>query len=485
MRMRQLSPWAALVVVACNGKLLVGHAPQVSEGSGGSDFEPAESVDSGSGGSGYECLSCAGQSSLGGGATLGNAGGSALGSLGQPCIPGSLVTEAGPAFGQGGSPVTAQIRTFSHCSEGLSCNADGNCVPAADCPHDGDLCVVRHAALSANVGGSTESSWGIPETQSSGRKTSIERNGVMALTASESRLYWVEYGTRDALGDYQHDGALLTYAFDDGTTSVIASDLDGPIGIEITSTHAYVYVDGAQPLGAPIRAQLLRVPLAGGSAALVQDGALPWSFVGGRSSNFVAADGRAFWTTQGTETPAKLYSMTSDSDAIPSVFATEGTIAMAIDESDLYYSTQSALMRSPIAQAAPIAIQNPVTQFVLHQDSIYTVLGFNADGGTLQRVPKSGGGGFEAVRGLGTGMAERLRRVGDRYFFESSPQKLPNTGLGERRVLSGSFGNDDPLTQLLQRPNRLSSIDHLWVATASALYWSDGQAIYEQPLLTP
>ena len=342
---------------------------------------------------------------------------------------------------------------------------------------------MRHAALSANVGDSTQSSWGIPDTQS-GRKTSIERNGVMALTASESRLYWVEYGTRGPIGDYQHDGALLTYAFDDGTISVIASDLDGPIGVEITTTHAYVYVDGAQPLGAPIRAQLLRVPLAGGSAELVQDGALPWSFLGGRSSNFVAADGRAFWNTQGTETPAKLYSMTSDADAIPSVFVTEGTIAMAIDGSDLYYSTQSALMRSPIAQAAPIAIQVPVIGFVLHDDSIYTIFELNSDGATLQRVPSSGGG-FEAVRGLGAGMAGRLRRVGDRYFCESSPQKLPNTGLGERRVLTGSFGNDGPLTQLLQRPNRLSSIDHLWVATASALYWSDGRTIYEQPLPTP
>jgi len=466
MRIQQLSLYAVLSVVACNGRLVVGPTPTASAGSANSGIAGSDA------GNGVGGLSDgeAGRRSGGGGSS--GVSNPTTGRLGQPCTSGALLSEGV----EGIDGTASTIQSLSHCDEGLSCNTDGNCVIAPDCPEDSDVCVVRHATLGDNVGADPpQSAWGIPESSSYAR--SIERNGVMALTASESRVFWVEYGTRDAAGDYQHDGTLLSYTPEDGTTSVIATDLEGPIGVEVTSSHAYVYVDGAQPLGKPIHAQLLRVPLSGGSTELVQEDTFPTGFTG---SHFVAADGRAFWSTEGTEIPPNLYSMTADTAAVPSVFVAEHVISMAVDGSYLYYSSPSALLRSPTAAAAPVAIQEPQLDFVLHDGAIYTVLGVNSDGGILARTALSGGGP-DRVRGLGSGGPMRLRRVGDRFFFESVPL---SSDTGQRRVMTASFVNDDPPIQLLTRPNRRSSIDHLWVGTSSALYWSDGRAVYKQTLPT-
>jgi hypothetical protein len=54
-----------------------------------------------------------------------------------------------------------------------------------------------------------------------------------------------------------------------------------------------------------------------------------------------------------------------------------------------------------------------------------------------------------------------------------------------RQVLTAGFAGTDPPIRVLERPRREWVIDRLWVGTAAALYWSEGQAIYEQPLPKP
>ena len=155
--------------------------------------------------------------------------------------------------------------------------------------------------------------------------SATEKNGVVALTASESRVYWLEYGTRDALGNYLHDGALMSYSVVDGTTAILAAGLPGPVGLALTTSHAYVFVDGAPLIGTPTQPQLLRVPLAGGGPVLVQEGAQPYSFA--------AAGSRAFWSSWGNA----VYSMLSDPNAVPTVFISEKAYNLTTDATDLYY----------------------------------------------------------------------------------------------------------------------------------------------------
>ncbi|HYP98658.1 MAG TPA: hypothetical protein VER96_08290 [Polyangiaceae bacterium] len=528
MKIRQLSFWAAVVVVGCNGKLTVPDDPNAAgaAGEGGEigvaghgDIGVAGDRPTGAGGHGGEVgvagahpvdsgghgNSVAGSGGMGvagrdfgtggwnasGGSTpaeggWGNNGGTgpsggsgpgpAPGTLGQPCIPGGLVTEAE------GSPAKTQIKNLPRCYEGLSCNSDSKCVPTPDCPQNEALCVVRHATLPAGSGGLPDQGWG--GASSSGGSSPVwsnggagqqlyyasDKTGVTAMTASDSRVYWVEYGTRDALGNYQHDGALLAYSPDDGTTTVVASGLEGPTDVAITTTHAYVYVDGARPSGTFIRAQLLRVPLAGGNAELVQDGAIPASF---------AADGsRAFWSTDYTLPNQNIYSMTSDSNAVPTTFVAGDAFKLAIDGSDLYYKVGSGLMRTPTANAAPVAVNVSVGEYVLHDDSIYTLESVN--GGLMLSLAPKTGGETTRVRALGYSYPLKLRRLGDRYFVESQPTGSPS----QRQLLTASFVGTDPPVRLIG-PSRGWAGDRLWAATATTLYWSEGRAVYKQPLTTP
>lgn len=299
-------------------------------------------------------------------------------------------------------------------------------------------------------------------------------NGVVALTANDSHIYWLEYGTRDALESYQRDGALMSYTLADGATTVLAAGLAGPMGLALTTSHAYVFIDGGPELNAPIHPKLLRVPLAGGSPELVQDGAQPFTFT--------AADSRFFWSAWG----APVYSILPDSGAIPTVFVSEKARNMASDDTNIYYTNSTdSLMRTPLAGGASIEVAPAMSGFALHDDGVYTLEStLTRDAGLLRRMPKDGGESVR-VRALGAGDPSGLRVVGDRYFLDvAAPGVQGPDGVYrfKTQVLMGRFEGTEPLVRLLERAKRASLVDSLWVATAQDLYWSEGQAIYKQPV---
>jgi hypothetical protein len=458
----KLSLGMLLVAVSCNGRLTIPEGTPGFAATAGADRNYGSAGTSGSG-----------AGANGGGSAAGSAGTIQRGGLGQACIPGGLVNEADA------SPAKAAIRTLERCREGLSCNTDGECVPAPDCPQSNGLCVIRRASVNGSGGTGGEpppGAAGSPYVNGGNGQVllTVAENGVVALRASESHVYWLEYGTRDALGNYLHDGALMSYSTVDGATTTLAAALEGPKGLELTTSHAYVQIDGAPLIGSPTRPQLLRVPLDGGSASLVQDETRPVSFA--------AADGQAFWTASSDE----VYSMLSDSKAVPSVFLSEYANALASDGTALYYATRgNVLMHTPIASAAPSAVGVSADAFALYEGGIFTLESLS-EGSLLSRAPKSGGA-FQRVRALGAGSARNLRVVGDRYFVAvryDGPG--PNgTYVSRRQVLTANFEGSDPPIRLLDRPNPQFSNEDDWVGTANALYWSDGAAIYEQPLSTP
>jgi hypothetical protein len=480
MSIGKLSPWVILLAVACNGKITIpgesgGAAGIAGDGVGGASagmggasaggspggnagkapVDPSAGMagevdhEGGNGGTaGDDGRGVGGYISSGARGGSGPVGGSSgsihsvPGTFGANCIPGGLVTEAE------GSPAKAVIRTLDRCSDGLSCNAQGKCVPAPDCPQS-RLCVMRRAALSENVGGAPGNLPGGGAGTGQGGDgnplppNTVEQIGVVALSASESYLHWLEYGTRNTLGTYQHDGTLMSYAIADGTTKTIASGLEGPTRLGLTTTHAYIYVDGGELIGTQIKPQLLRVPLAGGSVELVQDGT--------QFERFTAVGSQAFWG-KGNQT----YSMLPAADAVPSIF--QGT---------LEYEWGVA-----------------TGQWALHGDGVFRVEGVGS-GALLSRAQK-GSDEFERVRALGSGAPSGLRAVGDRYFLNVA-QAGQWTGSGwvyNAQVLTAGFVGTDPPIRLLERTAQ-STVSPLWAGTVDALYWSDGRAIYRQPLPNP
>ena len=448
-------PGTAGVVINVTG----GHGPQGGDdGPGGK----ASSSVAGSIGTGGSIGTAGGYGTAGALGTAG--GGNPGGNLGQPCIPGGLVTEAV------GSPAQAQIKTLPHCAEGLSCDSTNACVATPDCTTDSALCVVRHAVFNGSGGaggaGGTPGSGGSSSSSGGGPGTSTigEEGGVVALAANESHVYWLEYGTRDALGNALNDGTLMSYSLTDGTTTTLVAGLHGPMGLELTSTHAYVYIDGAPLIGSPTKPQLLRVPLAGGSAVLVQDGA--------QHSGFAAAGSQAFWDTN-----AKVYSMLSDSSATPVVFSSNNERVLASDATNLYCQVNALLVSSPIASAAFAPLDFNGNALAPHDDGLYMLEANNA-GALLLRASKTGGLP-QRVRALGNGTPQNLKVTSDRYYLEVYPDWW------NEQVLTAGFAGTDPPIRLLYRRARRTTVDQLWVGTANALFWSDSRAIYKQPLPTP
>lgn len=411
--------------------------------------------------------------------TGGSGPGPSPGGLGLPCVPGGLVTEAD------GTPAKTQVMKLPRCAPGLSCDADNKCTPTPDCPQSGKACVVRHAPSGGSglggapgydlgFGGWSSAVGGSGPRPGNGGNGSLvydasDLTGVTAITATESRVYWVEYGTRDALGNYQHDGALLAYSPDDGTTTVLASGLEGPTAVEVTTSYAYVYVDGARPSGTPIHPQLLRVPVTGGTAVVVQEGALP--------ASFAATGSQAFWSSEYTQANQNIYTMTSDSSAVVTEFVPGINFRLAADTTDLYYQGPNGLMRTPLASAAPVALGVSAGPIVLHDDSIFSIESVNG-GGLLSRAPKSGGE-FLRVRALGAGYPALVRRAGERFFVETSGPNSPDW----RQVVTATLGTEPPIRLL--EPQRGWAGNRLWAATANSVYWSEGRAVYRQPIPTP
>lgn len=507
MSMRKLSRWVVLIVVGCNGKLSVSDGDDGGAGTAGAGGRAGTAAAGGRAGSagkppleelagmagvpdieggfgGDVGIGAGGSGASGGSGPIAGSGGTIIapgpGTVGQNCVPGALLTEAD------GSPAKAVIKTLASCNEGLSCNAQGKCVTTPDCPQSSGSCVLRRAELggSGGVGGTDTgpAAGGPNDFPSYGGDgnllppTTVEEIGVVALTANESHVDWVEYGTRNALGTYQHDGKLLSYSIADGTTTTMASGLEGPIGLGLTTTHAYVYVDGGRLIGTPTHPQLLRVPLAGGSPTLVQEGTLP--------TGFVAVGSQAFWS-KGNQ----IYSMTADSNAVPTVLAGDNGYpwTLAGDATDLYYSALGGtLVRVPVTSAAAISTGLAAGEVALHDDGIFRVEPVDA-AGLLSRAPKTGGE-FERVRALGAGYPSALQAVGDRYFLRVFLEGILGPDgryYSETQVLTADFVGSDPPIRLLARRSRGAVIDRLWAGTAGALYWSEGRAIYKQPLPTP
>ena len=434
----------------------------------------------------------------GSGGLNGGAGGEAIlippdaGKIGKTCLPGGLVTEAE------GTSAQAAIKTLARCDAGLSCNTQGQCIAAPDCQHSTGNCVLRRVGVDQSI---------YEGLYLPGRAYT----GIVALAASDSHLYWLEYGTRDAHENYLHDGSLLSYSFADQTMATVATGLEGPIRFGLTTTLAYVSTY-EQWTGI---SHLLRVGLSDGTVERVQDRRQADAFFQADAFYYFATAGsQAFWDlyqeNDWGDANTGIDTISSDPDAVPTPFISpeeaRRVYALASDGTDLFYvSADRAVTRTPITGATPAVTgaSAGVNGIALHDDDIFMLQTLDnggprrsPSGMLLLRAPKSGGE-FQQVRSLGAGQVQWQENfygstpqvVGDRYFFQVKQWvQTADAQEGYRSaVLTATFGDNDPPIRLVeQAPSSMPRADHfLWVGTENGLYWSDGRAIYQQPLPTP
>jgi hypothetical protein len=226
-----------------------------------------------------------------------------------------------------------------------------------------------------------------------------EGTDVREIRATESSVYWVEYGTFDDLGNYEGNGRLVAAPQAGGEPTAIATDLQAPIGLKVGEDYAYVLVEhSSAPKG---ETQLMRVPLAGGGAEIVEvvdqdlgalsnrDRVFDWF-----DRYFVSADAVAYWVefasilrqTEASEGPFDvLYRFDGPNGAIH---------AMAGDESLLYFIDADGLKTLPYSGGTPTllrafeSLQLSPTYYQLSVSGDYI---YAHDGSYVVRMPKTGG----------------------------------------------------------------------------------------------
>jgi hypothetical protein len=484
----QFSRWLCVVLlVGCNAKLQVD--PAASGGNGGAGAPGAGrgpidvlggdgnlAGDSGEGGYAADGDHAGGGGHAGGEGHLcyptacsAGAGGTLVvapvpGEQGQACIPSGSSVEAD------GSPAKTTVTTLDRCDNGLACDATKHCTAMPTCPQDSGPCVVHGVPLQdpeagGGAGGSASGVSAAGAGSIGSVPTVLEEVGVMAMAADDTHLYWLEYGTRDGLGNYQHDGTLFSYAFADAKTTTIASTLPGPNGLAITSAHAYVAVDGGPLIGNPAQAQVLRLPLTGGPSELVQDAVSVQSFA--------SFGDQAFW---GTATG--LYTVLPSAGAVVSTLHTDFAGQLAADAAGVYATNYATIFSVPQPGTTASTLVSPGYTFAIGGDSVYGIepLQDQSGGLILDVVPKTGGT-WARKHALGSGSyTDQLQILGDRYFFsertggaDSSSNEYIETGL-----ISSAAG---PL-RLVDKSALQRSTKLLWTGTATALFWTDGSAIF-------
>ena len=400
-----------------------------------------------------------------GGYETGGAGGTIEpGQLGQPCIPGGTVSE-GSGF------TAAEVVTLDYCVPGLACASNGKCAKVPDCPRPSGVCVLHRPTLGAEASfpsgaggsaGAQGSSGGFGQVLPAATPREV---GVLDLTADDSALYWVDYGTRDSLGNYQNDGVAMSYSFADKKTHVLASALAGPQRIVPTTLHAYVAVDGGQLVGSPVQNQILRLPRAGGTP----------SSVGGFTRFVAASSGDSLYLQVGDALNVISGEIADFAPFVTGIGFYDGLTA---DADSLYYTTSDGLQRAPISGTAPTTVTPSSLPLSLSGDWIYGVELVDA-GIMLEKVAKSGGT-WTRTKALGPGNARALQMVGERYFVATTFWDQASL-TSSATLLTGTLAADAKPVRITNLPNP-DATPSKFVGTASAVYWTDGRAIYQRPL---
>jgi len=431
-------------------------------GSGGRSVGGAETGGSAMGGFVTGWSAMGGQSVDGGAPPI-------LGSLGTSCVPGDVKVEAV------GSPAEASVKTLDRCAEGLACNLAKVCIPTPACDGTAQTdCVVYGTARTDGTIGA------------GGGSTVSDDLAVTGISADSQNLYWLNYGTRDRLGNYNNDGALLAYSLQSRATRTVVAALSGPLDLEVTTAHAYFLEDGGPLNGGvakPIK--LRRVLLTGGTPELVAP-SVPTT----TNADWHAADGADFFWAD----PSGVYGI-ADSQNSPRRVDYTG-YSVTVGGGTLYYAVNDNIRRVASdgggvnaggaggAESHPADFVAPAFPAAVSGDYLYgveqvqvNVQNRSFDAAVLSRTPTSAGGAWVRTQGLGIGYPYELRLLGNRFFLAEWSGNSSQTS-----VLTGTFASVTQPARVLERQRRSTLVDNLWVGTASALYWSDGTAIYRRTL---
>ena len=289
---------------------------------------------------------------------------------------------------------------------------------------------------------------------------------IRALVADDSNVYWVTHGTTDSLGNYRNDGRLFKRALGGQTAQVIATGLAGPVGIGLTSTHFFVYLD--QAWDAQGQYALARVPITGGDAQTIERGARLVDARGGACVHCFAHSG----STAYFALKRGIFSMNAEAMAMSELTEMQA-LSLAASGQYLYFEAEDATTST--AQMWRVAVTGSDPERISTQDgSDIQALGYDlygiVMGGTsyFASMPLAGGVWTHLAK-VSPGAVSQLDLADALYFYDSQVYDEPY------RVYVGNVGEPTSQTAVLSMPNKASV--KAWVGTATGLYWTDGHSV--------
>jgi outer membrane protein assembly factor BamB len=251
--------------------------------------------------------------------------------------------------------------------------------------------------------------------------TSGESPGKLALGATN--VYWTSGNGAQIRAVPKAGGQPVT---------VVAGPPNSPgWGIAVDSTNIYWSTTSA----------VLSMPLTGSMPNTLAPNLLR----GAQNVAVSATD--VYWAT--VPGPDAVQSVPIDGGAVTTIVSDpNGTTALAVDTSNLYWSTTSGLYRAALAGGSPTSIGPAVASLAVDATDVYYVLDSAVSAGTIRRVPIAGGAGTTLASGrLGSLVAVAVddRNVywieGNGTIQQGAVAALPKSG-GQVAVLAS--GLTDP-----------------------------------------
>jgi hypothetical protein len=263
----------------------------------------------------------------------------------------------------------------------------------------------------------------------------IEAEGqdIRAIVASDTAVWWVDYGTHDLFGNHNADGQLFARPLAGGQPVLVGESLEGPVGLALSAQYAYITLDESAAVAG--KGALSRVSLGGSAARLLT------SYHGGMDvpelpGHFVAGTGEVFLFVD-----QAIYRIAETAGAEQSLFhPATGVFEIFGDASFIYLYDAVGLHTLPHAGGQPTLLQALETAtFGGPRYSHLTIADgfiYGREDSYLARMPKTGGPMKRVAQFSGWGYSH-VMVAGDRWVWDPSATTYPY----QRQIVQESFAN--------------------------------------------
>jgi hypothetical protein len=295
-----------------------------------------------------------------------------------------------------------------------------------------------------------------------------EGSRIRDVTVTQDRVFWLEYGTIDALDNHQGDGRLLSLPLSGGEPTLIASNLPGPFVVHVGQDFAYVGVDqSSEPSG---KIQTLRLALDDGAVELLDP--VPVSVWTG----FTVHAGVAYWVATDA-----VYQLAEQQPGPATLFFESPNITTLLADDPLIFVDSDGIKSLPYTGGDPTLLLQDLSAAGPHGPIAFTVNGgfiyaLNDDQTRVIGVPKTGGAWKNVAET--SGEPWHLKVDADQYFVD--PFAMRGTHRIATTIVQGTLGDAASGTTLLRAP-LVSDVYLPWDIAPGWVYFGVEHKLYRVP----